>query len=79
MFAGWVSNSTDPYQLPHSALSDLGLQCLIRPICPNKHRSLKSQSEMHVKMAQTDYLIRPAKAFCSPYRVVPLGHFNMHF
>ena len=28
--------SADPDQMPHFAASDLGLQCLQRPICPNR-------------------------------------------
>ena len=33
--AGWVANRVDPDQMLHSAASDLGLHCLLRPICPN--------------------------------------------
>ena len=33
--AGWVANSVDPDQMLHSTASDLGLQCLLRPICLN--------------------------------------------
>ena len=29
--AGWVANSVDTDQMPYSAASDLGLQCLLRP------------------------------------------------
>ena len=32
---GWVANSEDPDQTPHSAASDLSLHCLHRPDCPN--------------------------------------------
>ena len=28
-------NSVDPDQTPRSAASDLGLHCMLRPICPN--------------------------------------------
>ena len=28
-------SSEDPDQMLHSAASDLGLNCLLRPICPN--------------------------------------------
>ena len=28
-------NSVDPDKMPHSVVSDLGLHCLQRPICPN--------------------------------------------
>ena len=30
-----IANSVDPDQIPHSAVSDLGIHCLQRPICPN--------------------------------------------
>ena len=33
--AGWVANSVDPDQTPHSAASDLRLHYLPRPVCPN--------------------------------------------
>ena len=32
---GWVANSLDPDQTPRSAASDLGLDCLLRHVCPN--------------------------------------------
>ena len=32
---GRVANSVDPDQTPRSVASDLGLLCLLRPICPN--------------------------------------------
>ena len=32
-----MANSVDPDQTPHSAVSDLGLQCLQMPICPNTY------------------------------------------
>ena len=31
-----MANSVDPDQMRHSAVSDLGLHCLQRPICPNR-------------------------------------------
>ena len=34
-FAGWVANSVEYYQMPHSAVSDLGLHCLLNSACPN--------------------------------------------
>ena len=30
-----MANSADPDQMPHSAASDLGLQCLLKSVCPN--------------------------------------------
>ena len=35
--AGWVANSVDPDETPHSAASHLGLYCLLRPVCPNTY------------------------------------------
>ena len=31
----WMSGSVDPDKLPHSVASDLGLCCLLNPVCPN--------------------------------------------
>ena len=31
--AGRVANSAETNQMPHSAASDLGLHCLLRPLC----------------------------------------------
>ena len=30
-----MANSAGPDQMPHSAASDLGLRCLLKPVCPN--------------------------------------------
>ena len=35
--AGWVANSVDPDETPHSAASHLDLYCLLRPVCPNTY------------------------------------------
>ena len=35
--AGWVANSVDPDEMPHSAASHLGLNCLLRPVCLNTY------------------------------------------
>ena len=35
--AGWVANSVDPYETLRSAVSHLGLYCLLRPVCPNTY------------------------------------------
>ena len=32
--AGWVTNKVHPDQTPRSAASDMGLHCLLRPVCP---------------------------------------------
>ena len=29
-----MANTVDPDQTPHSVASDLGLHCLLRPVCP---------------------------------------------
>ena len=31
----YMVNSVDPVQMSHSAASDLGLHCLLSPLCPN--------------------------------------------
>ena len=33
--AGWMANSVDHDQTSHSAASDRGLHCLLRPVCSN--------------------------------------------
>ena len=33
--AGGVANGVDPDRMLHSLASDLGLYCLLRPVCPN--------------------------------------------
>ena len=35
--AGWVANSVDPDETPHSVASHLGLYCLLMPVCPNTY------------------------------------------
>ena len=30
-----MANCVDPGHMSHSVVSDLGLHCLLRPICPN--------------------------------------------
>ena len=35
--AGWVANSVDPDETPQNAASHLGLNCLLRPVCPNTY------------------------------------------
>ena len=35
--AGWVTNSANHDQMLHSATSDLGLCCLLKPVCPNTY------------------------------------------
>ena len=32
---GWMTDSVDPDQMINSAASDLGLHCLLMPVCPN--------------------------------------------
>ena len=34
-FRNGLEDSVDADQMPHSVLSDLGLDCLLKPICPN--------------------------------------------
>ena len=35
--AGWVANSVDPDETPRSVASHLGLNCLLRHVCPNTY------------------------------------------
>ena len=42
--AGWVANSIDPDETPHSAASHLGLYCLLRPVCPNTYGKYGSKN-----------------------------------
>ena len=62
--AGWVANSVDPDETPRSAASHLGLNCLLRPVCPNTYgkygielRTMKSMPGLP-KLVQhlTDYV-----------------------
>ena len=42
-----MANSIDPDQTPHSAASDLGLYCLLRPFCSNRVTgSIQTPSEI---------------------------------
>ena len=45
---GWVANSADSDEMPHSVVSHLGLHFLLRPVCPNtygKYGSIDLQTE----------------------------------
>ena len=45
-----MANIVDPDQMPHAAASDLGLQCLLRPVSPNslgKYCMNKVLARMH--------------------------------
>ena len=35
--AGWVANSVDPADMPHSVASHLGLHCLLKLLYPNTY------------------------------------------
>ena len=48
-FAGWVANSVDPDETPHS-VSHLGLYCLLRPVCPNIYGKYGIQNVCPVKI-----------------------------
>ena len=47
--AGCVANSVDPNETPHSALSHLGLQCLLRPVLCNTYGKY-GYEEYHVNI-----------------------------
>ena len=60
--AGWVANSVDPDETPHSAESHLGLNCLLRPVCPNTYgkygtseirRNIRKRNKTHAKAKKT--------------------------
>ena len=34
---GWMADSVDSDEMPHSAVSDLGIHCLLRPVCLNTY------------------------------------------
>ena len=44
--AGWMANSVDPDEMPHSAVSHLGLHCLLRPDCLNTYSIMPGYLEM---------------------------------
>ena len=35
-----MANSVDPDQVPQNVASDLGLHCLLRPVCPSTHHGM---------------------------------------
>ena len=44
-----MANSIDPDETPHSVASHLGLNCLLRPVCPNtygKYGTYASEAEV---------------------------------
>ena len=41
-----MANSVDPDETPRSAASHLGLQCLLRPVCPNTYGRYGSVTQM---------------------------------
>ena len=43
-----MANSGDADQTPRSAASDLGLHCLIRPVCPNTESKYIHRLPLHV-------------------------------
>ena len=47
-----MANNVDPDQMPHYAASDLGLRCLLKPVCPSTLRKCGgfSQAWAHMYM-----------------------------
>ena len=43
-----MANSVDPDQMPHSAASDLGVHCLLRPVCSNTYEGKCSRFDFFV-------------------------------
>ena len=44
--AGWVAISIDPNEMLRSAASHLGLNCFLRPACPNTYGKYVSPNEL---------------------------------
>ena len=42
-----MANSVDPVETPRSAASHLGLNCLLRPVCPNTYGKYANQNQQH--------------------------------
>ena len=73
-----MADSIDPDQTSHSAASDLGLNCLLRPACPihriSKYGNLiKSTphpypSEMFPPPSHLFFLSYPGSGFCEKYK-----------
>ena len=49
-----VANSADPDQTPQNAASDLGLHCLLRPVCPNTWDHDGSPSQWRINQIVID-------------------------
>ena len=59
-----MANNVDPDQMPHSVASDLGLHCLLRPVCPNIYGYHGNFNLVQVFSQEMPYLDKI------------LGHFN---
>ena len=64
--ARWVANRVDPDQMLHVAASDLGLPCLLRPVCWNTIFTLSIQTSqlltiLVIKFEQVQFTFCP---FC---------------
>ena len=54
--AGWVANSVDPDEMLRSAGSHLGLNCLLRPVCPNTYGKY---GIYHMSLTKPNGVFRP--------------------
>ena len=52
--AGWLANSVDPDETPHSVASHLGLLCLLRPVCPNTYGKYSSSYEQNAEYCSSE-------------------------
>ena len=62
---GWVANSVGPDQTPRSAASDLGLHCLLRPVCPNNGKYITCKNGFLVISAPPGHMVYQGRIFHS--------------
>ena len=69
---GWVTNSVDTDEMPHSAASHLDIHCLLRPVCPNTYGKygaygmLSNMSKMH-RFRSSCTCAEYQSGICSPF------------
>ena len=79
--AGWMANSVDPVETPRSAASHLGLNCLLKPVCPNtygkygKYNWLSAQTLITELTLSADLSQYP---FACPFINIPDFDISMH-
>ena len=55
-----MANSVDPDETPRSAASHLGLNCLLRPVCPNTYGKYGSYMHRFIVMEHAETLLAEA-------------------